>query len=893
MSVRTTTFEVAKSIQPIYNGGDVALDAGARILATCLDEEAILTDLSNGELLARIPGDGEALTALLMTPSASHIITCSRSLSMRIYALDWSEDSHRLEATLSRTVKLHSTPVVSATLDHTGTLLATGGADGAIKVWDLRGGYVSHTFRGHSGVISALHFFEVGHGQGPATNGSAKHKTGPTAYYLASGGEDSKIKVWDLAKRKAVASLESHVSIVRAFDYSPEKNILASGSRDRTLVLWDARTWETRAVLPLLEETEAIGFLRHGTYLYSGGSHGNVRLWNMSGGREITSQSSKGSEDNAIIQIVSRPQQNVLLSVHADQSLVLHSLEPFASKSDVTAESLPILRRIGGTHDEVIDLALVSRDQSLIALATNSECIRLVDITSSSEASGDSLPNRHFGSEMALLEGHGDIVICLAIDWSGCWLATGAKDNTARLWLINRETERYECHAIFSGHTESIGAIALPSADPPADSIPFTNPVEHPPPFMISGSQDKTIKKWTIPKPSAASDGLTQPQRATAAFTRKAHDKDINAIAIDPSSTLFASASQDRTVKIWSVDDGAALGVLRGHKRGVWSVAFAPPDLPTIASDAGPIRARNLVLTGSGDKTVRLWSLVDYACLHTFEGHSHNVLKVVWLPPSAPQPPAPAAAEDTEMEDDEPLEQSARTPPARRALLASAGADGLVRVWDAGPGECVSTLDNHTDRVWALAADAGSGRLVSGGGDGVVTFWADTSAATARASAAAASARVEQDQQLQNYTRRGDYRGAIVLALQLRHPARLLALFTDVSRRHPPEPGSISGVKAVDEVVAELDDEQLLELLRRLRDWNANAKTAPVAQRVLNVVARSYPAARLVGLRRKGKGVGEVVEALRVYTERHYRRCEELIEESYLVDFMVRGMSGI
>ena len=884
MSVSTTTFEVAKSIQPIYNGGDVALDAEARILATCLDEEAILTDLNNGEVLARIPGDGEALTALLMTPSASHIITCSRSLSMRIYTLEWSDDSRRLEATLSRTVKPHSTPVVSAALDRTGTLLATGGADGAIKVWDLRGGYVSHTFRGHSGVISVLHFFEVADGRGPSTNGATKHKIGPTTYYLASGGEDSKIKVWDLAKRKAVASLESHVSIVRTFDYSPEKNILASGSRDRTLVLWDARTWETRAVLPLLEETEAIGFLHSGMYLYSGGNRGQVRVWEICGGRDISGKQLEGSEDNAIIQIISRPQKSVLLSVHADQSLVLHSIKPLASKGGVSAEPLPILRRIGGTHDEVIDLALVSREHSLIALATNSESIRLVDIASRSEASEPPPPDQHFGSELALLEGHEDIVICLGVDWSGCWLATGAKDNTAHLWLIDRASGRYVCHAVFSGHAESIGAIALPSAAPPADSAAFANPIQHPPPFVISGSQDKTIKKWIIPKPGATSNGLAPPQRAAAAFTRKAHDKDINALAIDPGSTLFASASQDRTVRIWSADDGAALGVLRGHRRGVWSVAFAPPDLPTVSSDAGLASARNLVLTGSGDKTVKLWSLADYTCLRTFEGHSHNVLKVVWLPLSASRAPSEPA---------DPDDAPAKPPPARRALLASAGADGLVRVWDAGSGECASTLDNHTDRVWALAADAATGRLVSGGGDGVVTFWADTSAATAAAAAVAASARVEQDQALQNYTRRGDYREAVVLALQLRHPARLLALFTEVARRHPPEEGSISGVKAVDEVVAALDDEQLVELLRRLRDWNANAKTAPVAQRVLNVVARSYPAARLVGLRRKGKGVGEVVEALRVYTERHYRRCEELIEESYLVDFMVRGMSGI
>lgn len=59
MSVRTkltTTYDPERTIQPIYTGGDVALDREGRILATCLGEEALLTDLGTGELLARIEG---------------------------------------------------------------------------------------------------------------------------------------------------------------------------------------------------------------------------------------------------------------------------------------------------------------------------------------------------------------------------------------------------------------------------------------------------------------------------------------------------------------------------------------------------------------------------------------------------------------------------------------------------------------------------------------------------------------------------------------------------------------------------------------------------------------------------------------------------------------------
>ncbi|KAL9029887.1 MAG: hypothetical protein Q9180_006973 [Flavoplaca navasiana] len=157
--------------------------------------------------------------------------------------------------------------------------------------------------------------------------------------------------------------------------------------------------------------------------------------------------------------------------------------------------------------------------------------------------------------------------------------------------------------------------------------------------------------------------------------------------------------------------------------------------------------------------------------------------------------------------------------------------------------------------------------------------------------AAASTARVEQEQQLMNYIHAGSYREAIVLALTLHHPARLLSLFQGVVDRSPPEEGSLCGLRPVDEVLGHLSDEQLLELLRRLRDWNTNARTAVVAQRILNVIVRSYPADRLAGLR--GRGWKEVVDGLKAYTERHYKRMVELMDESYLVEYTLREMEEV
>ncbi|KAL9104078.1 MAG: hypothetical protein Q9163_000930 [Psora crenata] len=858
MSSRTKlniTYEPERIIQPIYTGGDVALDANGKILATCLGEEVLLTEFETGQVLARIEED----------------------------------DPMVINAALRTTLKPHTSPVIIAAIDRTGTLIATGGADGVIKVWDIRGGYSTHTFRGHAGVISALHFFEAAgeeperlpksHNKKRSRGGLQKGEDtdapldGTEKLRLATGGEDCKIRIWNLLKRKSIAILDSHVSIIRGIDYAAETHALISGSRDKTVIVWDARTWTSQKVIPVLEGVEAVGFLKHGSLAYAGGEYGRLRLWDTQSGNEITREQKAGEEADAIVHILRNVQLKILLTVHADQSLKLHSSEILTDspKQPNLIDPLPVIRRISGTHDEIIDIAYVAPDRSLLALATNSEDIRLVSLATSKLDNSSATKANYFGADVATLQGHTDIIICLAVDYSGQWLVTGAKDNTARLWRIDNCTSTYEQYATFTGHAESIGAISIPQKSAPTDQGIKSFTLDRPPPFILTGSQDRTIKRWIVPKTSSSV--------SKALYTRKAHDKDINALTLSPNSQVFASASQDRIVKIWSVEEGETQGVLRGHKRGVWSVVFAPKDTPPIPGDNGSSTSssRGLILTGSADRTLKIWSLNDYSCIRTLEGHTNSVLKVLWLPllPSVNQDNVPAPRQ-----------------PQSPIQIASAGSDGLVKIWDPTTSLLLTTLDNHTDRVWALAFNPTTRSLVSGGGDSVVTFWKDTSKETAAATTKAITERVEQDQELQNCVREGKYREAITLALQLNHPARLLGLFQNSLDTQPPEEGSISGVKAVDEVIACLSDEQLLALLIRVRDWNTNARTAPVAQRVLNIVVRSYSAERLarLGMRKGGK---EVVEALRVYTERHYRRIEELWGESWVVEYLLGEMEQL
>jgi U3 small nucleolar RNA-associated protein 13 len=887
-----TTYEAAATVEPIYTGGDVSGNANGTLIATIVDEDVTVVDILTGKPRCRIDGDGEAVTSVALSPDARHLAVCSRSLSMRIFELKLDDDTTTGTSDALRTLKPHNTPVVCSIIDGTGSLLATGGADGSVKVWDIKGGFITHAFHPHGGVVSALLFLKSpgsGHRQDKQRRSSQQQRIG---ILLASGGEDGKIKISSLDTKKTVSTLDSHVSVVTALDYREQDQQLLSASRDRTVILWNAKSWKQESVLPALEVLETAGFLSDGKICYSGGENGVLRLWNTEAGSEITPKQEKRLGIEGIVDTVYLQQSSTLLTFHRDQSIRFHPTSGLESKEQLQSP-VPVTKTISGNLDEVIDMACVGMDRSLLALANNTESIKLMSIAS--EREGKSGDTTTFGAEIGILEGHQDIIICLDVDWSGNWLATGAKDNTARLWQIDAHMSEWRCVARFEGHAESLGAVALPRS-PPTNGVGINEPLHHPPAFLLTGSQDKTIKRWDTSKLKIGQIDGEPIAGQRALYTRVAHDKDINALDVSPIAPLFASASQDKTIKIWSLGDGSTTGILRGHKRGVWSVRFSPAGTPALAvGDGNSTSSRGLLVSGSGDRTVKVWSLSTYTCLLTLEGHSNSVLKVIWLPPPA-----------------NPSDEDHRPHQPKHPIIASASADTLLKLWDpfspTSSDHLLTTLDNHSDRVWALTSPLSTTNtsgaksscaypLISGAADATITFWADTTTQTAEKLTTAATARIVQDQLLQNHIFNRNYREVITLSLALNHPGRLLKVFQDVVSLPVSEQdaASITGFTAVDDVLGSLDEVQLFQLLERVRDWNTNARTAPVAQRVLNCVLKKYPIGVFVGMLkdRRLKGVKEVFRALEVYSERHYRRLEEVWEEGYLVEYTLREMDEV
>jgi len=227
------------------------------------------------------------------------------------------------------------------------------------------------------------------------------------------------------------------------------------------------------------------------------------------------------------------------------------------------------------------------------------------------------------------------------------WVIAGADDMFIRVYNYNT----LEKVKTFEAHSDYIRCIAV-------------HPTQ---PYVLSSSDDMLIKLWDWDK----------NWQNIQVF--EGHTHYVMQIAFNPKDTnTFASASLDRTIKVWSLGSMQPNFTLEGHDKGVNCVDYYPGgDKPFLVS-------------GADDKLVKIWDYTTKTCVQTLESHTHNVSAVSFHP--------------------------------ELPIIISGSEDGTVRIWHSSTYRLESTLNYAMERVWAIGVLKGSNKLALGYDEGAIVI---------------------------------------------------------------------------------------------------------------------------------------------------------------------------
>ncbi len=240
-----------------------------------------------------------------------------------------------------------------------------------------------------------------------------------------------------------------------------------------------------------------------------------------------------------------------------------------------------------------------------------------------------------------VLKGHKASVNTIAISPDGQTLASGSQDRTVSLWNLKTGKRIFT----FFGQAGEVFAVAI---------TPDSK-------MLIAGGFDNKITSWQLDTKALASPFkyLNSPY---------SHSGFVSSLAFSRDRKILASASGDRTIRLWGGYTRDIKRTLNGHLDTVWSVAISP-DGQTLAS-------------GSADKTIRLWSLSGSEQSRILSGHSGWVTSVAISPDGN--------------------------------ILASGSTDGTIKLWNLHNAELLRTIDGQSTGIFSVAISPDGQTLASG-----------------------------------------------------------------------------------------------------------------------------------------------------------------------------------
>jgi len=583
----------------------------------------------------------------------------------------------------------HSDYIQSIAFSPDGRWLASGGNDNTIGVWEVATGREARTLRGHSSVYS-LAF-------------------SPNGRWLASSGRDATIRIWEVATGREARVL-SGAGSVYCVVFSADGRWLASASVDhKTIDIWDVETGrEVRTLSGHLEGVSCVAFSPDGRWLASSSDDLTIKIWKFATGEEVRIlRGHTGSVDS----IAFSPDGRWLAS--GSSTIQLWEVE---TGSEV--------RTFAVNTGHVNSLAFSPDGRSLVSSSVQDKTVRVWEVAT--------------GKEVRALSGHTKWVPHVTFSPDGRLIASGSLDRTVKLWdaATGREVRT------LASRTASVTAVAM----------------SHTGRWLAlasAGSTISTVRLWDM--------ATGRPVR-----TLSGHKSWVSSLAFSSDDRWLASGSGDKTIKLWEVASWHEVRTLSGHKQPVTSLAFSPDGL--------------WLASGSGDRTIKIWEVATGREVHTLSGHTFDIDAVAFSPDGrtlvsssmdntartwdvatgqevthfqAPGSGAAAFSLDERwlaVTTRGPLDKvgsiqlfDASTGVQFRTVyhvfpndadyltsvglshdsrfLASGTSDGIIELWETATGRHISSLSGHTGTVHSLTFDPDGRFLLSGSYDGTLRLW--------------------------------------------------------------------------------------------------------------------------------------------------------------------------
>ncbi|KAK4067355.1 hypothetical protein Purlil1_13886 [Purpureocillium lilacinum] len=376
---------------------------------------------------------------------------------------DWSQYLQTLEG--------HKHFVMSVAFSNDSTLVVSGSADKAIRIWRTATGECIQTLEGHDSEVRSVAF----------SHDSA---------FVASGSNDKTIRIWRTATGECIQTLEGHDSMVTSVVFSHDSALVASGSDDNTIRVWRTATGECIQTLEGHEKVIlSVAFSKDSTLVSSGSYDQTIRFWRTATGECIQTlrghdrevRSVAFSHDSALVASGSDDETIRILRTGTGESIQTlegHDSEvmsvAFSHDSALVAsgsfdQTIRIWRTATGEciqtlegHENVVMTVAFSNDSTLVASGSVDYTIRIWR-TATSEC-------------IQTLEGHDSMVKSVVFSHDSAFVASGSNDKTIRIW----RTATGECIQTLEGHKHSVMSVAF----------------SHDSALVASGSWDKTIRLW-------------------------------------------------------------------------------------------------------------------------------------------------------------------------------------------------------------------------------------------------------------------------------------------------------------------------------------------------------------------------------------------------------------